>query len=287
MTMQLRFAAALLTLALPVLAQNQSNPANTNATEAENVFYKAFWLEKGEHNRLEAMALYEKFLSMAPDHPKAKIAAQNQFALLNLAGQTKEAEAFAQKYGKLLGGNAQVTPGDAGAAPRGEGAGAGGGRRGAGGGAPQGQPGVRQPATPEQIKELEAKLAKAKEEGNTEEAAQLERQLQRAKAPADGQGRRGQGGQGQGRGRGVFGPDTKKFADMTPEEMTQFQQGLDRVSNQIDRLRENGMEERAKTLEEGVAAIKKALNDKKLDDAQKAFDKLRESMGRRGGGGGK
>src|SRR5262245_53577269 len=72
--MQLRLAAALLTLALPVLAQN---PA---ATEAENVFFKAFYLEKGERDLPGAMALYEKFLAMAPDHPKAKVAAQQQFA---------------------------------------------------------------------------------------------------------------------------------------------------------------------------------------------------------------
>lgn len=294
--MQLRFAAALLTLALPVLAQT---PA---ATEAENVFYKAFWLEKGELDTAGAMVLYEKFLSMAPDHPKAKVAARSQFALLGRAGQVKEAEAFAQKWGKLIGGTPVVGPSDSGGgagggdaanpAGRGEGAAGKGGRgRGAGEGAGAGQPGAGRgaaPATAEQIKELETKIAKAKEEGKTEEVAQLERQLQRARQGGEGPGRgmRGQGGgQGQGRGRGGmnFLNPSKKLAEMTAEELTTFSEGLDRASGFIDRMRENGMEDRAKAMEEGIASIKKAIADKKLEDAQKVIDKLRE--GGRGKGG--
>ena len=55
--MKIRFASALFALALPVLAQA---PAANAA--AENTFYKAFWMEKGERNFAGAMALYEQFL---------------------------------------------------------------------------------------------------------------------------------------------------------------------------------------------------------------------------------
>src|SRR5262249_39681412 len=97
----------------------------------------------------------------------------------------------------------------------------------------------------------------------------------------------GAGGQGQGGGgrRGGFNQPVKKFAEMTKEELDEFKtQRLERMTGFVERMRENGQEDRAKQMEEGISAVKKALGDNKLDDAQKAWDKMTAGM-RRGGGG--
>lgn len=290
--MKLSIASALLALALPLAAQ-----AST-ANEIENTFYKAFYLEKGERDFAGAMALYEKFLAAAPEHRLAKVAAQQQFALLQRAGKASASEAFAQKHGALLGGTPVASetgtrPADAGAGAEGDrpgrpGRGEGQGRPGRGEGQAGGF-GGRGGDLEARVKELEAALAKAKEEGNEEQIAQLERQLTRIKQMAErGAGAGGQGGQGggpggQGGGRmGGRGFGQVKFAEMNEEQLTQFGERLDMMGQMVERMRENGQEERAKAIETGIADVKKALADKKLDDAQKAYDKMMESMRGRG-----
>lgn len=305
--MKIRFASALLALALPVLAQD---PA---AAQAENMFYKAFWLEKGPRDFAGAMSLYEQFLAKAPEHALAKEAAKQQFNLLHKTGKTKEAEAFAQKHEKLLGKNpVAAVSGDAEpAAPRGEGrapdaaggAGAAPGRPGRGEGARgEGAPGAggMRGNPQERLAELEKQLAQAKEEGNEEAVRRLSAQIERIKAMGEGRGA-GAGGPGAGRGEGpgaaggrrggmgggMFG--TKKLTEMTPDELTQFKDGVGRMEGLIERMGERLGEEQRKALETNLDALKKSLDANKLDDAQKALDKIREAMpmgGRRGGGGG-
>ena len=51
--MKIRFAAALFALALPLMSQDAAS------APAETLFYKAYWMEKGERNFAEAMSLYE------------------------------------------------------------------------------------------------------------------------------------------------------------------------------------------------------------------------------------
>lgn len=68
--MNIRFTSALLALALPVLAQGDA------VTAPENLFYKAFYLEKGTRDFVGAMALYEQFLAVAPTHKLASEAAK-------------------------------------------------------------------------------------------------------------------------------------------------------------------------------------------------------------------
>jgi tetratricopeptide (TPR) repeat protein len=229
--MKSRLACALFALALPLMAQEKAQSA-----DAENVFYKAFYLERGERNADAALDLYTKFLAMAPDHRLARKAAEQSLAILRAGGKEKEATAFATKYEKLLGSGTVAVGGDAGGRP------------------PRGQGG-----------------------------------------DAAGQGGRAQGGRGQGGGgqagqggrRGGFGQ--VKFADMSAEEIADFKTNrLERMSGFIDRMRENGNEDRAKAMEEGIAAVKKALDDKKLDEAQKAWDKMmpQGGFGGRGQGGG-
>src|SRR6187549_32723 len=83
--MKIRFVSALLALALPLVAQE---PAASDTNEA--MFYKAFYLEKGQRDFAGAMALYEQFLAKAPDHKLASEAARQQYTLLDRTGKTKE-----------------------------------------------------------------------------------------------------------------------------------------------------------------------------------------------------
>lgn len=268
--MRFRFATALFALALPVLAQD------AQAVPAENLFYKAYWLEKGERNFAEAMSLYDQFLQQAPEHRLAKQAATFEFDLLTRAGKTKEAEAFAKKHEKLLGSVAVGAPTRQ--APEGEGRGRGEGRgegRGAGGGGDM----------QARLADLKKQLEEAKAAGDTEKAAQLEQRIKRMEQMAQGGGPGGPGG-GQG-GRGMRNPlfGNQKLADMSADELAQFKEGLANMEPMLERMRERLTEEQAKAVDENLAALKKALADNKLEDAQKAVDKIRENMPRRRGGG--
>jgi tetratricopeptide (TPR) repeat protein len=272
--MKIRFASALLALALPLCAQE---PA---AAAAETTFYKAFYLEKGQRDFAGAMALYQQFLEQAPEHKFAAEAAKQQFALLDKTGKTKERDAFKAKYEKLLGNIASAPPAAGGAAggdaPRPE--------RGAGGAA-----GGRMDSAA-RMAELEKQLEKAKADGDAEAQKRLEQQIERMKQGGGrGQGGPGQGGPGGMRG-GLMGAlrGTKKIAEMNDEEMTALKGNIEQAGGAIDMMRERSPE-LADKLEKGVAELKKALDAGNKEDAQKAMDALREAMparGRRGEGGG-
>lgn len=258
--MKIRFASALLALALPVLAQD---PA---ATDAEVLFYKAYYLEKGPKDHAAAMELYQKFLDKAPEHKLAGEAAKQQYRLLDQTGKSKERDAFKAKYEKLLG-NIQPAPAGGEAAR---------------GGAGRGEGGAR-PDMQARIAELEKALQKAKADGNEEEVKRLEQQLERARQG----GGRGQGGPG-GRG-GVMGllRSEKALKDMSAEEIGQIKEGLAGAATMVDRVRDMGNEEMADKLESGIAALQKALDGNDMEAAQKAVDELKKVMpqGGRGRGG--
>lgn len=265
--MKIRFASALLALALPILAQDPV------ATDAEVLFYKAYYLEKGPKDHAAAMELYQKFLDKAPEHKLATEAAKQQYRLLDQTGKAKERDAFKAKYEKLLG---NIQP-----APAGGDAARGGGARGEGGGRPDMQA---------RIAELEKQLEKAKADGNAEEVKRLEQQLERARQG----GGRGQGGPGGAGGRGgVMGllRSDKALKDMSTEEIGQIKEGLAGASTMVDRIRDMGNDEMADKLEGGIAALQKALDGNDMEAAQKAVDELKKVMpqgGRaRGGQGGR
>lgn len=275
--MKIPFASALLALALPAFAQEPA--ANT---APENLFYKAFWLERGSDTRdpAQAMVLYEKFLAAAPDHELAPKAATFQFELLTRTGKVAEAQAFAKKYEKLLGnvavGNPERGAGERGAGERG---GRGEGARGAGG---------RRGNPEERLAELRKELEEAKASGDDERVAQLEQQIARiermARGGAGGAGGAGgeRGGRGGFRNNPLFG--NAKLADLSAEELEQFKTGLDDMGPMMDRFRERMTDEQRKAFDENMAALKKALAANDLDAGQKAVDKLRENMPRRGRG---
>jgi DNA repair exonuclease SbcCD ATPase subunit len=142
----------------------------------------------------------------------------------------------------------------------------------------------------DRIADLKKQLEAAKASGDEAKVKQLETQLQRAErmAQAGGQqggpgGPGGAGGRG-GRGGGMFG--TKKLTEMSTEELDQFKTGLERMSGMVEMMRERNPEQ-AKTMEENLQSLQKALDANKLEDAQKSLDKMRESMPQRGGRGGR
>ena len=254
--MKIRFAAALFALSLPLLAQD---PA---ASEA--LFYKAYWLQNGERNFAEAMTLYDKFLQAAPEHPLVGRAAQFQFELLTRAGKTDEAKAFAQKYEKQLGKVAVAAPATPKAAE--------------GGARPAAQAGGD---NAQRLADMKKQLEEAKASGDEETVQRLERQIRRMEQAGGEAGAGGPGGRGA-RG-GMFG--SKKLTEMTAEELEQFKTGMERMSTMIERMKEANPEG-AKSMEENFTALQKALDEGKLEDAQKVLDKVRESMPQRGGRGG-
>ncbi|MFY9345768.1 MAG: hypothetical protein WAT39_24970 [Planctomycetota bacterium] len=275
--MKIRFASVLLALALPLSAQGAT------ADQSEAVFYKAFYLEKGQRDFAGAMALYSEFLTKAPDHKLAGEAAKQQYQLLDRTGKTKERDEFKAKYEKLLGNIA--------AAPA---AGPGGGERPARGDAPEGGRGARpagggaeRPDMAARIAELEKALAKAKEENNTDEVKKLEQQLERARQ-GGGRGAGGFGGAGGAGGRGAMGAlfGTKKIAEMTDDEIKTLKESLTGAEQMIERTRERNPEA-ADKMSAAAADLKKALDANNKDDAQKALDAFRAARpARRGGGGG-
>lgn len=267
--MKIRIASLLLAAALPVAAQT---PAPV-ASEAEAMFYKAFYLEKGELDFAGAMSLYEQFLAKAPDHRLAAQAAKNQYRLLDQTGKAKERDAFKAKYEKLLGNVVPATAPAPGAGGEGRPARGDGERPGAGG----------RPDMAGRVAELEKQLEKARADGNADEVRRLEQQLERAR-----QGGRAAGGQAGGRRGGAMGAlmGNKKVSEMTAEELAGLKEGIGGASRMIEMLRNNGQEEQAGKLEGQLNALKKALDANKLDDAQKAIDAIREAMPRMRGRGG-
>jgi hypothetical protein len=263
--MKTRFAALLLALALPIAAQE---PA---ASPTEAIFYKAFYLEKGQMDYAGAMVLYDQFLAAAPEHALAAKAAQQQYMLLDKTGKTKERDAFRAKYGKLIGDVALL--GDRPARPGADGAGPGA-RRGDG-------PGRPDPAA--RMAELEQQLADAKAAGDDDKVKELEQQIARMKQMGD--RARGQGG-----GRGVLFGD-KKLADMSADELKQVKDGIGMMEGRVDRMRERMGDEAADKLQANIDSLKKALDANKLEDAQKVLDEMKAGMmggrgGRPGAGGG-
>lgn len=280
--MMIRTLSVLALLGGTVVAQDtppvmtRQAPAQDQSTEAENLFYKAFFLDRGRSQRDAAVTLYTQFLEKAPNHSYAKLAAQNAHILLNRDGKSEEASAFRNKYATLL--DADANRNDAGDAAAGRATG-GPGQRGERGQRPQRGEGRR--AMPN-MEELQAELTKAKEAGDEAKVKELEGQIQRIEQFRQRGGQRGQGGQG-GRG-GAFGLLQRKVTELSDEEIGQLTQGLDRMSGFIDRMRDNGQDEQANKLEKSITSFKKALADGNKEEAEKIRTEITANMPRFGRG---
>ncbi len=110
--MMIRSLLALFLLCLSLPAQpEQGNESEAGAeigvetgdpTAAEAVFYRAFYLDKGERKFVEAIEQYRRFLGMEPSHRLAVRAARSARQLLLRVGRKDDAEAFAAKHRELL-----------------------------------------------------------------------------------------------------------------------------------------------------------------------------------------
>lgn len=86
------------------------------------------------------------------------------------------------------------------------------------------------------------------------------------------------------------GMTSKKFVEMTPEELEAYKGRLDGMQQMADRIRDTAGEDTAKQMEDALAGIRKALDGNDLEGAQVHADKMRTlmraAMGNRGGQGG-
>ncbi|HLQ37848.1 MAG TPA: efflux RND transporter periplasmic adaptor subunit [Planctomycetota bacterium] len=95
-----------------------------------------------------------------------------------------------------------------------------------------------------------------------------------------------------GNGRRGPGGGNKKLAEMTPDELQQFRDGVSRWDGMLERFRERMSEEQLHKFETSLANLRHALEANKLDDAQAAVDALRAATprppgpGKNGGSGG-
>jgi len=256
--MMTRTLAVLTMLALPLAAQ-EARSATT--TDPETLFYKAFYLEKGERQNKQALELYQQFLAANPSHKYSKKAAQNAYGLFPQLGQLEEGDKFKAKYSELLKDASDA------AAPR-----PGEGRPAAGGGAPGERPrGGR-------LQGLRDELEKAKAAGDDAKVKELEEQIKQAEAarPAGGPG---------GRRGGVLFSD-RKISELNETELGEFKTALDseNITRMLEMQRERGQAEQADKNEKLIKTLKEQLNAGKKEDAQKTLDEIRAGMMRRRGG---
>ena len=222
--MRTRIATTLLALALPLVAQD---PASA---QVEAVFYKAYYLEKGQRDFAGAMALYQQFLEKAPTHKLAKEAAKQQFRLLDRTGKTKERDAFQAKYKDLIGSLAS---------------------------------GGTRPARPERGERPER----------------------------GGRGERGERGGFGGRSGGMRGMmqlmrADAKVSEMSKEDLEGLKEGLGSAGETIERMRQWMGDDVADKLTKASDDLKKAIDEGKMEEADKALNALKEAfpMGRGRGG---
>ena len=263
-------------------ALTRQAPAQGQSTEAESLFYKAFFLDRHASQRDAAVALYTQFLEKAPSHSYAKIAAQNAHILLMRDGKAEEASSFKTKYAALINADAdRNVAGDA----RPERAAGERGQRGERGEGGMRQRGEGQPGRGRvNMDELQAELAKAKEAGDEAKVKELEERIKQIEERRAAGGRGGQGGRG---GMAGFQLLQRKVTDLNEEEVGQLSTFLDGFApRMIERMRDGGQDEQATKLEKSVAAFKKALAEGNKEEAEKLRTEITASMpqGRRRGG---
>ena len=246
----------------------------------DNTFYKAFYLDRGEKKYDAAEPLYRKFLTAHADSNLAPMAARNLVQLLHRVGKSDEANSLSQQYSALIKAAPKETPEQPANPPQpGEG-----GRRGAGGMGPGG-PGGRGNFDPEarakELENLKKELEEAKKAGDQKKVDELTQRIARM----ENMGRRGQGGPGGGRGGFQMGPP-KPLAEMTDTERDEWvSQTKERMGTFVNRMRDNGQDEMADRIEEGIKKIEGLIKEKKYTEAEEAIRGLMPNR-RRGGGGG-
>jgi hypothetical protein len=292
-----RFSLVALLAVCPLVSAQDQDPVKK---ADESIFHKAFYLDRGARDYEAAAPLYRSFLTANADSKLAPEAARSLVQLLHRVGKSDEANALAEQYSGLLkkATDARREVGSEGAPERG-----GDRRAGRRGGETDAPAGDRPPmdaealaAATKELEDLKAQLAKAKESGDEEAIADLERQVSRterrlqfmrAGGPGGmGGGGPGRGGQGRG-GRGFGGLGTQKpFVDMTDEERSQWLENSgDVIGRMTEMLRNNGSEENANKVEAAFKKVSDLVKENKHADADKemteATEMIREMFRRR------
>lgn len=288
-------SCVVLALALPLVAQGK-----VESTQAVSVgsFYKAYFLDKeggkDKKSTAKAIELYTAFLAQNKDHKFASRAAANCVVLLYCSGDTKKAEAFGAKYGKLMA-SAEAKDGESG------GGGImsmfGRGRGGRGGGGQQDNPNQGQV---DKLMALHENADETKKGRLGKAITRLggARDLMMARFRGGGFGGRGQDGGGRGgfggnrRGRGGSRFTKPNIAEMSQEDAVKAVESMvSSLERQIDSMAQRGQADKADALEEKLDKIQDLVDDKKLKEAQKLIDSLEvggsssggQSRRRRGG----
>jgi TolA-binding protein len=271
------FAAGLV---LPAAAQEKEK---VPAAEAEVLFLRAFYLDKGERRFDEAVELYRKFLDAAPDHRYAAPAARNAFGLLNRTGKVEEANKLREAHAKLLD-RVPVADREPGAGAQ-AGAGDRPGARGGGAGAEPaaGQADARREQMAQRLADLKERLETARNEGDEQQVERLTAQIKRLEEAIAGGGAGRGPGAGRGAGGGRGGQPQKPLTEMSAEELASFQERMKPlVERMVARLRENGDDAGADKLNASYEKAIGLIKEGKLEEAEKIRAELTPRR-RRGG----
>lgn len=274
--MTTRFALALVLLTVPALPQGGEPPAATSARsgDAESTFYRAFYLYRGERRHDQALALYREFLAAAPRSRFASRAVNDAAAILTRTGKADEAQKLRDEHAARLSKPDEPTDAPTDAPPdqpRSDRSGDRGDLK---------MTDEQKASLRERLAEAEASLVEAEKSGDERTVRRLTRQIESAKRQLEsGVAPSGRGNRG-GRSQRV----RLNFAEMDSAKIAeQLEQLETSQARRLERMRSNGQEERAKKIEESWAGMKKLLDDGKTAEAQKAYDELMSSLGRRRG----
>jgi len=95
-------ALCICTAAATCLAQDTSRPTRSTPLRAENVFFRAFFEDRGEEDAEKALASYREFLQRAPENRLAGHAARFAIRILRKLERTDEAQELERTHAAAL-----------------------------------------------------------------------------------------------------------------------------------------------------------------------------------------
>ena len=225
-------------------ATDSAKTATASEARAERMLHRAYWLDRVEKKRSEALVLYKSFLVAAPKHEAAPRA-----AVLVRRTSRRDAAAFSKKYVMLLekvDADVQEEIEDRGRRGRGPPGRGGRGRDGGGRGGPGGE------------------------------------RFGRGRRGSD-RGRDGGRDGDRGRNAAVTNPLTArmsvKLPDMTKEQVTAFLARYGKMADEyVATLRKSEETKKADELAKAVSEIKTLISAAKLAEAQSAIDKMQRAQ---------
>jgi len=261
-------------LSIALLAGSAAAQDVTSAADAENMFYRAFYLHRGERRLGAAVELYQKFLQTAPHSRFAPRALRDAVALLQQAGKKDAAAELQAKYGSKDAAASRESGDKKDRAAD----------RPARADAPAGEARKLTDDEKSQMRDriagLKERLANAEAAGEADAVERLKRQLERAQRQLESgvmRGREDRRNRGGRRERMAM-----KFSEMSDAEIKERLQRIESFRGRmIERLRASDGDEVADKMEKQWKEMKKALADGKKEKAQEIFNEMMQSVRRR------